>query len=376
MLAMKFLSVLALGATASTVLGASLPVDTSVEKFLVELAPGETRWVTEDEKWELKRNGQDFFDITDEAPGFTASTVQAPVAYPTTIRHSKAVNAMIATLSKENMMRDLTKLSSFHNRYYKSDYGKQSATWLQQQVQAAITASGADKYGAKVASFQNNFLQHSIIATIPGRSAELVIVGAHQDSINGRSPMTGRAPGADDNGSGSVTILEAMRGLLQDPNVVQGKAANTIEFHWYAGEEAGLLGSQAIFAKYKQTGKKVKAMLNQDMTGYIKGMLDKGLKESFGIITDNVNASLTTFVRMVIKKYCQIPTIDSRCGYACSDHASANRNGYPSAMVAESPIDLLDPHLHTDSDNISYLSFDHMIQHAKLVVGFVTELSM
>lgn len=27
----------------------------SEEKFLIELAPGETRWVTEDEKWELRR---------------------------------------------------------------------------------------------------------------------------------------------------------------------------------------------------------------------------------------------------------------------------------------------------------------------------------
>ena len=26
-----------------------------VEKFLVELAPGETKWVTEDEKWERRR---------------------------------------------------------------------------------------------------------------------------------------------------------------------------------------------------------------------------------------------------------------------------------------------------------------------------------
>lgn len=209
---------------------------------------------------------------------------------------------MIATLSKENMKRDLTKLSSFHNRYYKSNYGKQSATWLQQQVQAAINAAGASRYGAKVTSFRHNFAQHSIIATIPGRSSEIVVVGAHQDSINQRNPTTGRAPGADDNGSGSVTILEALRGVLQDQNIVQGKAANTIEFHWYAGEEAGLLGSQAIFANYKQTGKKVKGMLNQDMTGYTKGMIDKGLKVSFGIITDNVSTSLTNFIRMVITK--------------------------------------------------------------------------
>ncbi|KAK2861423.1 Leucine aminopeptidase 1 [Arthroderma sp. PD_2] len=307
---MKFLSVLALGATASSVLGASLPVDTQVEKFLVELAPGETRWVTEDEKWELKRNGQDFFDVTDEdTAGFSAAVEQQAIAYPTTIRHSKSVNAMIATLSKENMQRDLTRLSSFHNRYYRSDYGRQSATWLQQQVQTAINASGANRYGAKVVSFRHNFLQHSIIATIPGRSSEIVGVGAHQDSVNGRNPMAGRAPGADDNGSGSVTILEAMRGLLQNPTIAQGRAANTIEFHWYAGEEAGLLGSQAIFSNYRANGKRVKGMLNQDMTGYIKGMLDKGLEESFGIITDNVNVNLTNFIRMVIKNVCLKTTL-------------------------------------------------------------------
>lgn len=30
----------------------------SDDKFLIELAPGETRWVTEDEKWELRRVSQ------------------------------------------------------------------------------------------------------------------------------------------------------------------------------------------------------------------------------------------------------------------------------------------------------------------------------
>lgn len=30
-------------------------VPADLERYLVELAPGETRWVTEDEKWELRR---------------------------------------------------------------------------------------------------------------------------------------------------------------------------------------------------------------------------------------------------------------------------------------------------------------------------------
>ena len=27
----------------------------SLDRFLIELSPGETRWITEDEKWELRR---------------------------------------------------------------------------------------------------------------------------------------------------------------------------------------------------------------------------------------------------------------------------------------------------------------------------------
>lgn len=72
----------------------------------------------------------------------------------------------------------------------------------------------------------------------------------------------------DDDGSGSVTILEAMRVLLSDPKIAAGEGANTLEFHWYSGEEAGLLGSQDIFEKYAADGEVVKAMLQQDMTGY------------------------------------------------------------------------------------------------------------
>ena len=30
-------------------------LDATPEKFLIELSPGETKWVTEDEKWDLRR---------------------------------------------------------------------------------------------------------------------------------------------------------------------------------------------------------------------------------------------------------------------------------------------------------------------------------
>lgn len=56
---MRFSALLALSAAASTFASPALPDQQAPilneEKYLIELGPGETRWITEDEKWELKR---------------------------------------------------------------------------------------------------------------------------------------------------------------------------------------------------------------------------------------------------------------------------------------------------------------------------------
>jgi leucyl aminopeptidase len=111
------------------------------------------------------------------------------------------------------------------------------------------------------------------LAIIPEKSTNTIVIGAHQDSINSASQSTGRAPGGD--GSGTFTILEVLRVLLTDSCVASGQVLNMIEFQWYATEEGGLLGSQAVFTDYKKKGRVVKAMLQQDMTGYVK----PGIKE-------------------------------------------------------------------------------------------------
>ena len=83
------------------------------------------------------------------------------------------------------------------------------------------------------------------------------------DSINLSSPSSGRAPGADDDGTGTVNLIEAFRALLES-----GFAPSyPVEFHWYSGEEVGLYGSQAIATNYKNAGKVVKAFMELDMSG-------------------------------------------------------------------------------------------------------------
>ena len=315
-------------------------------------------------------------DITDtqdlgEQHGATVQTV----TFPEKVAHNSTLKPMMKNLSKKNMHDHLEKFTSFHTRYYKSTTGAQSSAWLLEQVNSTVKASGAHEHGATVEHFPHPWGQNSIIARIPGKSEKTVVIGAHQDSINLYFPSLLAAPGADDDGSGTVTILEALRVLLNSTDIVEGKALNTIEFHWYSAEEGGLLGSQAIFQAYEKASKDVKAMLQQDMTGYVQGTLDAGKPESVGVITDYVDAGLTDFIKKVVTEYCSIPYVLTKCGYACSDHASASKAGYPSAFVIESDFHDSDQKIHTTEDKLKYLSFDHMLEHAKLTIGLAYELA-
>lgn len=69
--------------------------------------------------------------------------------------------------------------------------------------------------------------------------------------------------GADDDGSGTTSSLEALRALVH----ANYTPSTPVEFHYFSAEEGGLLGSQAIAKSYEDEGRKVKAMLQMDMTG-------------------------------------------------------------------------------------------------------------
>ncbi|EME79610.1 uncharacterized protein MYCFIDRAFT_51857 [Pseudocercospora fijiensis CIRAD86] len=349
----------------------------SSEKYLVELSPEEQIWVTEDEKWALRRDGIKFFDITEQSadPDFAvrqkSNRKTQKVTYPKKTTQNEALSTLLKELDKKNMRENLEVFTSYHTRYYKSDYGRQSSEWLLGQVNKTLTDAGV----GIVRPFTHPWGQNSIIATLPGKSEKTVVIGAHQDSINLFLPSILAAPGADDDGSGTVTILEALRVILEDKDIAQGKAENTLEFHWYSAEEGGLLGSQAIFNAYERDGRDVKAMLQQDMTGYTHGTLEAGEPESVGVITDYVDPGLTEFIKEVVSTYCTIPYVETKCGYACSDHASASKAGYPSAFVIESDFKYSDKKIHTTEDKIEYLDFNHMLQHARLTLGLAYELA-
>ncbi|EPS37443.1 hypothetical protein H072_8862 [Dactylellina haptotyla CBS 200.50] len=348
---------------------------------IIELEPGVTKRVTEEEKWELKKSGVKFMDITDhEATYSVANPSKKVYTYPSKPQHEDLIKPLLSKLNPESMKANLEKFTSFYTRYYRSSYGAQSSKWLLSKVNETASVNPL----VLVAPFIHNWGQNSIIAHVPPSAEDVtdmgiestttkrIVIGAHQDSVNLLLPMYLRSPGADDDGSGTVTILEAFRVLVEAALPLK----NPVEFHWFSAEEAGLYGSQAIFNDYAQKGYKVGAMLQQDMTGFVKKTLDAGKPESVGVITDYVDPGLTNFIKKVITTYCDIPYVETKCGYACSDHASASKAGYQSAFVIESAFEDSDDKIHSTEDKIEYLSFNHMLQHAKLTLALAVELGM
>ena len=107
------------------------------------------------------------------------------------------------------------------------------------------------------------------IATVRGseKPNEYVMLSAHFDSWDGAS-------GATDNGTGTITMLEAMRILRQ----VYPRPKRTIMAGHWTGEENGLVGSKAFREDHPDVARGLHALFNQDNgTGRIVRMDASGL---------------------------------------------------------------------------------------------------
>lgn len=171
-----------------------------------------------------------------------------------------------------------------------------------------------------VKQFKHPWGQHSILATFhpdsssssshasshsKGEEPPTIVIGAHQDSAN-LIPFL-PAPGADDDGSGSISILQAFRALC---HVRFQPTEQAVAFVWFSAEEGGLLGSQAVAADYAHRSVNVTAMMQIDMTAFVK----QGTQPSIGIITDFTHPHLTDFNRRLVHAYADVPPVDTLCG--------------------------------------------------------------
>jgi Zn-dependent M28 family amino/carboxypeptidase len=114
---------------------------------------------------------------------------------------------------------------------------------------------------------------NNVLAYLPGKTDEYVIIGAHYDHLghgyyDSLAPsLIGQIhPGADDNASGTAGVLELARLLAPK----KGQLQRGILFMSFAGEELGLLGSAEWVKEPTLPLGKAVAMLNMDMIGRIK----------------------------------------------------------------------------------------------------------
>jgi hypothetical protein len=158
----------------------------------------------------------------------------------------------------------------------------------------------------------------NVLAYLPGKSDEYVILGAHYDHL-GRGEYGGSLapslvgqfhPGADDNASGTAGLLELARILAP----LKGQLPRGILFASFAGEELGLLGSAAWVRQPTLPLGKAVAMINMDMIGRIQ-------KETLYIGGVGTAAEF----RPILEKespHSGLKTELSESGYSSSDHTS------------------------------------------------------
>jgi hypothetical protein len=109
----------------------------------------------------------------------------------------------------------------------------------------------------------------NVVASIPGELLpdEYVMLSAHFDSWDGGS-------GATDNGTGTITMLEAMRILKR---TYPAPKRTILVGHWNS-EENGLIGSRAFAEDHPEIVKGLQALFNQDNgTGKIMNVGATGL---------------------------------------------------------------------------------------------------
>jgi hypothetical protein len=188
---------------------------------------------------------------------------------------------------------------------------------------------------------------------------EFVIVGAHYDHLGrGERGSTERDPnkrneihrGADDNGSGTATVLELARRFARQTDY-QGR---TLVFMAFAGEEQGLLGSRHWCNQPTLPLDRVAAMLNFDMVGRLRPDKDsqKGKLEIGGVGTAKEFSDL---LDQLNRRY-DFALAKTESGYGPSDHESFNEKKIPVLFFFTG----LHGEYHKPADTVATINFDGM----------------
>jgi len=217
--------------------------------------------------------------------------------------------------------------------------------------------------------------------------APLLIVSAHYDSVAG-------TPGADDNGSGLIVLLELARRLAGRP------LPNELRLVWFDAEEPGLIGSgRYVEALSAGERRRLIGAINLETLGYTdrrpasqslppgaKALFDPGDRGDFLLVVGNLQSALLGRAvfeglqpehgpRFRSELFALLPGAgwlfpDSRR----SDHARFWDAELPAVMLTDTA-NLRSPHYHTRSDTVQTLDLPFLAAAARGLERAVLQLA-
>ena len=194
-------------------------------------------------------------------------------------RPDAAITQMVQEVSAQNLENTVRKLVSFETRHSLSSTTDKkqgigaARNWVESEFQKAAAASNSrltvtqDKYVIKADGrrISADVEMANVMATLKSTDPtdnRVFIVSGHIDSRNTDvMDAKGKAPGANDDGSGVAAVVELARIMATR------SFPATIIFVAVQGEEQGLYGAKHLADRAKKENWNLVAMLNNDMIG-------------------------------------------------------------------------------------------------------------
>lgn len=209
-----------------------------------------------------------------------AIILQSPLSAQTVLqKRDPAIQAMVNDVSVQNIESIIRKLASFDTRHSLSDTTTEergigaARRWIKAELERYARASGGRlqvSFDPFVVEPDNRRIPYrvatkNVMARLPGKDAEddrIFIISGHYDS-RASDPLDAesRAPGANDDASGTAVVMELARLMSQQ------SFPATLLFVAVAGEEQGLYGSKHLARRAVSEGWNIPAMLTNDIVG-------------------------------------------------------------------------------------------------------------
>ncbi|HEX4681228.1 MAG TPA: M20/M25/M40 family metallo-hydrolase [Gemmatimonadaceae bacterium] len=199
------------------------------------------------------------------------------------------------------------------------------------------------------------------VARIPGseKPNEYVMLSAHLDSWDSGS-------GATDNGTGTITMLEAMRIL----HAAYPRPKRTILVGHWSGEEEGDIGSSAFAADHPDIVAGLQALFNQDNgTGEVDTVQTNGFVDAAPALSRWLSRMPEDITRHIVLMMPGVAHDES------TDSDAFDCRNAPGFFLTSSDWSYTDYTWHTNRDTYDKINFDNIRRNATLVALFAYEAS-